>query len=80
MSSVNLPLEEEKKLKKEVGEKKRKRPKPPPCRCEATVRHINCLLHDLHEVAVEKLYNFPELSGKIVEKIEKAGGSITIIN
>ena len=74
MSTANPPLGEEEKSKKTggEGERKRKRPKPPPCRCVATVRHINCLLHDLHEFASEKIYNFPELTGKIVEKIEKA--------
>ena len=77
MSTVNpisVPEKEveEKKQKKEAGEKKRKRPKPEPCKCKATVRHINTFLNDLQEVAVEKIYNFPELGGKVVELLEKA--------
>lgn len=65
--------EQEKKQKKEVGERKEKRSKKPePCKCVATVRHINTYLHDLQEVAVEKIYNFPELGGKVVELLEKA--------
>ena len=79
MSTVNpTPVpekgkeEEKAKPKKEVGERKRKRPKPEPCKCVATVKHICTYLHDLHEVAVEKIYNFPELGGKFVELLEKA--------
>lgn len=64
--------EEANPKKEEEGESKRKRPKPPPCKCKETVKRVNSMLRDAHEYILDKVINFPELTGKILEVTQKA--------